>query len=99
MTVRDRPVLLYRGACPKCRVLSRLAVLASLGSIRREPIGSARAEALNDAYPGTHGQLTLFIDDAATTGWRVIPRAAGHVLAVWRDRLLRIANPRSRREP
>lgn len=43
---KSRPKLLYRGRCRKCRMLSRLAVVLSLGLIVRVPLESPEAEAL-----------------------------------------------------
>ncbi|RKH56652.1 hypothetical protein [Corallococcus llansteffanensis] len=89
----DRPVLLYRGSCPKCRLLSRLAVLAALGSLRRIPIGSDEADLLYRRHPGTEGQLALFHGDRLATGPGVIPRALLLFLRIWTGRLVSLARP------
>lgn len=83
----EQPVLLYRGSCPKCRLLSRLAVIAALGVLRRIPIGSDEADHLYRLHPGTQGQLALFHRGLVATGPRVIPAALGLFLRIWTGRL------------
>jgi hypothetical protein len=68
-----RAVLLYRATCPKCRVLSQLAVLLSLGRINRIPLDSARAAALTERDPALARKLTFIAPGRTTTGWRVVP--------------------------
>jgi hypothetical protein len=83
----ERPILLYRGSCPKCRLLSRLAVIAALGVLRRIPIGSDEADRLYRRHPGTEGQLALFHGDLMATGPRVIPLALLLFIRIWAGRL------------
>jgi hypothetical protein len=40
-----RPTIFYRATCPRRRVISRLLLLISLGSLRRVPLGSREARA------------------------------------------------------
>jgi hypothetical protein len=57
--------------------MSRLAVLLSLGVIRRNPIDSQAARALYERYPGHDGQLVLVDRSRVTFGRRVfaaVPR-------------------------
>ncbi|MDP9611075.1 hypothetical protein JOF35_003352 [Streptomyces demainii] len=71
------PVLFYKATCPPCRSLSRLAVIVSLGVIRRVPIGSDAGRALYARYPGHEGQLILLETRRVTFGRRVfaaVPR-------------------------
>jgi hypothetical protein len=70
-----RPVILYRDTCGKCRLLSRLAVAASLGRLSRLPLSSPRAAAILHSVPAARGKLVLLDGDSLVTGWRVIPAA------------------------
>src|SRR4051812_20610176 len=54
-----RPSLFYKKGCPPCRQLSRVALVLSLGHIRRVPLDSAEAEAIYAGYPDKRGQLML----------------------------------------
>ncbi|MEM6793143.1 MAG: hypothetical protein AAF725_04140 [Acidobacteriota bacterium] len=55
----DRPTLFFKPTCPPCRWMSKLAVILSLGVIRRVPIDSQEAAALYRNYPDKEGQLML----------------------------------------
>jgi hypothetical protein len=68
-------VLLYRDTCGRCRLLSRLAVAASLGRLARWPLASPRAEAILRRVPAARGKLVLVDGERLVTGWRVIPAA------------------------
>jgi len=54
-----RPLLFYQAWCPRCRVLSRLAELLSLQTIRRMPIDSRQAELIRSRSPDWRGELLL----------------------------------------
>jgi hypothetical protein len=68
-----RPLLLYRGTCWKCRLLSRLVVLLSLNAIERSPLESARAARATASYPEARGKLLLMTPYGPIVGGRVIP--------------------------
>jgi hypothetical protein len=75
--VAPRPTLFYKNTCGPCGWMSRLAVVLSLGVIRRQPIDSAAAKALYARYPEHDGQLVLADGDRVTFGRRVfaeVPR-------------------------
>ena len=72
-------VLLYRDTCGKCRLLSRLAVAASLGRLARLPLSSPGAAALLRRAPMARGKLVLIDGERLVTGWRVIPAALWRV--------------------
>jgi hypothetical protein len=79
----NRPLLLYRDTCPKCRFLSKLLVRLSLNRIERVPIASARAAEVVRLYPGCHQKLTLMDKGRFAIGWRVVPKAASCLLRSW----------------
>lgn len=85
-----RAILLYRGTCPKCRFLSRLAVALSAGTLRRIPIDSDAATALYRRIPQSDGRLALFSASGVTTGWRVVPAGVRVLLSAWRSALHRL---------
>lgn len=55
----DRALLLYNGACGRCRTLSWLCVVLSFGLIRRESILSERAYELYRHHPEFKGRLAM----------------------------------------
>ncbi len=65
--------MLYRDTCGKCRLLSRLAVVAALGRIRRAPASSALAIDIVRRVPVARGKLVLLDGPRLVTGWKVIP--------------------------
>lgn len=77
----SRPTLFYKGTCGPCRWMSLLAVLFSLGLIRRNPIDSAEAKALYARYPEHEGQLVLLEANRVTFGRRVFAAVPRVVLA------------------
>lgn len=77
------PALLYRATCPRCRVLSLLAVGATLGSIRRVPIGSAEANGLYALQPAASGRLALATGQAIATGRRLALRLVWEAVQAW----------------
>jgi predicted DCC family thiol-disulfide oxidoreductase YuxK len=78
--MNERRVLLYRGTCGKCRTLSRVIVLASLGRVRRVPIGSPEAEALYTRDPAARNRLALAHGAAIQTGRAMTANLAGVVV-------------------
>jgi hypothetical protein len=79
-------ILLYRDTCARCRLLSRLAVSASLGALVRVPLASPLGARILQDVPATRGNLVLMRDRRMVIGWRVIP---GVLSSFWR-------RPRSR---
>jgi len=56
---RGNPVLIYRSTCQKCRALSKLVVLFTLGWVRRVPLSSVEAGALYEAHSVRPGKLAI----------------------------------------
>ena len=70
---RDQAILLYAGACPKCRFLSRLIVILALGSVRRVPLDRAEAENFYRVeHRDARGKPALVEGEKMTFGWRVV---------------------------
>jgi hypothetical protein len=70
--------LFYKPYCQPCRFLSRLAVILSLGAIRRVPLDSAEAAALHQQHPEWRGQLLMLGRDGVRIGpqvFRAVPLA------------------------
>ncbi|MEO1087725.1 MAG: hypothetical protein AAFY88_26120 [Acidobacteriota bacterium] len=55
----ERPTLFFKPTCPPCGWMSKLAVVLSLGVIRRVPIDSEEAAVIYRDHPGRDGQLML----------------------------------------
>jgi hypothetical protein len=72
MNTARQPVLVFRGGCAKCRVLSRLAVLLSIGLLRRVAHDSPEGQALQHALGLTRVKLTLVTHEKVVRGWRVL---------------------------
>ena len=66
--------IMYRDTCKKCRLLSWVAVILSLGVLRRIPISSDQAQILYEAHPESRGKLLLVLDHHVITGSQVIWR-------------------------
>lgn len=71
-------VLLYRGTCSRCRLLSRILTLLSLGVLARLPIGSRDAERLYERFPRSRGKLALVGPHGVYVGPE-LPRGAWRV--------------------
>lgn len=74
----DRPLLLYRHTCGKCRLLSRLAVAATQGSIARASIASPLGCEILRQTPAARDKLLLLDGDELVIGWRVIRSVLRH---------------------
>lgn len=69
MTPLVRPgTLFYRSACPRCRGVSLLVVLATAGRIARAPMDSAAARTVFAACPECRGRPALWDGRELTTG-------------------------------
>ncbi len=64
----DRPVLLYRQTCWKCRLLSRVALGLSLGGVKLIPLESKLADDLYDRVPESRGKAVLIYRDQVNYG-------------------------------
>lgn len=67
------PVLLYRDTCPKCRRLSLIVALASLGFVHRLPIDTPEAGLLLEQRGLGRTKAVLIWEDRAALGWRSLP--------------------------
>ena len=75
---RARFTLVYDAGCPPCRTLSRLAVVLSLGAIRRLASEMPEAAALRARHASRRGELLLTNGARAWTGpavFAAVPRA------------------------
>jgi predicted DCC family thiol-disulfide oxidoreductase YuxK len=68
----NQATLLYRATCKKCRILSRLVVVLSLGYIRRIPNNSPEAQSLFKAYQVDASKVILIKGDKVYIGFRSI---------------------------
>jgi hypothetical protein len=68
----NQATLLYRVTCKKCRILSRLVVVLSLGYIRRIPNNSPEAQRLFKTYQGNSSKIILIRGDKVYIGFRSI---------------------------
>ena len=86
-----RAVLLYAGLCGKCRFLSRLIVLLSLGSIERLPLERREAE---DFYirkhPQARGNPVLVEGEKLTYGFGVFFSIPRFLLRSWLARMAQL---------
>jgi len=90
---RDAGRLFYRATCPRCRWLSRVALVLALGRIRRVPLGSPEAEALVREGRLPRGKLAFVGRGGTGLGWGVVPAMAAAVLTA----PLRLPRIRARR--
>lgn len=90
----DKPILLYRGTCAKCRLISRLVVGLSLGLVRRVPVLSPEARDLYDAYFIKSGKLALVGKGRMFTDARAVLEIVPMVLLAIRSKLASRASNR-----
>jgi predicted DCC family thiol-disulfide oxidoreductase YuxK len=86
--MRTAHVLFYRGTCPRCRLLSRIVTLLSLGQVKRLPIGSSEAQRLYELYPESRGKLALIVLGRVYVGAELLRgawRAFSHAVFGWRS--------------
>jgi hypothetical protein len=91
-----RPSLFYKDWCWPCRRLSWVALLLSLGHVRRVPMSSAEAAAFYAQYPHQRGRLVLIHGPQSWFGanalkaipWVVLKTWARALAALWRRLLL-----------
>jgi predicted DCC family thiol-disulfide oxidoreductase YuxK len=68
-------ILLYRTTCPYCRLLARVALLASLGTIELQALDSRQAQELYARHPETRGRLALVHGPKVYLGVRTLSGA------------------------
>jgi predicted DCC family thiol-disulfide oxidoreductase YuxK len=86
-----RFVLLYAGACPKCRAVSRILIALSLGTMRRVPMEREEAHAFYDARPEARGRPALVAGEELTYGWPVVLAVPRLLARVWMQRIRNLA--------
>jgi hypothetical protein len=94
MPDRDKAILLYAGACPKCRFLSALLVKLAIGSMRRVPM--EREEAWHFYFvehPEAKGLPALVEGERFTYGRRVFFAVPRLILQTWWSALTRSRRP------
>jgi hypothetical protein len=67
-TTGNRPALLYRATCPKCRLLSGMIVALSCGWVRRVPVVAPEAMQLYARFGQPAGRLALLYHGDFRTG-------------------------------
>lgn len=78
-----RPSLFYKNTCPPCRQLSRVALVLSVGHIRRVPLDSAEADIIYAEYPDKRGQLMLRHGARVWFGLDVLRAIPAAVVRTW----------------
>lgn len=76
-------VLLYRKQCPKCRALSALVRVVSVGSIRRSGIDMHESETLHRRFPRSRGRLALIAGPRCWVGSAAVLAVALRCAGVW----------------
>lgn len=85
-----RPLLLYAGRCPKCRFLSRLVTLLSLGVVRREALDAhAGWQFYRHDYPQAGNYPVLFVDRRPFFGAVVFLAVPWLIVRAWHRALAR----------
>lgn len=92
---RARFTLVYDAGCPPCRTLSRLAVVLSLGTIRRVAGETPQAAALRARHAARRGELLLTDGARAWTGPAVFAAVPRAILAALLHRPLPHSPPHS----
>lgn len=94
---RRAAILLYAGACPKCRWMSFVIEKLALGALTRVPLERAEAFDFYREHPEAHGRPVLLDEGRLTFGWRVLHSVPRLILTVWWRRLRRLLHlPSSR---
>ena len=75
--------LFYKNTCPPCRWMSKLAVILSLGTIRRVPIQGTEAATFYKNYPAHEGQLVLIQGHHITFGRKVFAGVPKCIVTAW----------------
>jgi predicted DCC family thiol-disulfide oxidoreductase YuxK len=85
--VREWPVLLYRGTCPRCRVLSRAVVVASGLAVRRIANDTPEAAAVYAHHGVAAGKLALVHRGRIRVDRRVFAAVWWVIAACWLARI------------
>lgn len=64
-------LIFYRDSCAKCRMLSWIAVIMSLGILSRVAISSEKAQETYEQYPESRGKLLLVLNGRLFAGKKV----------------------------
>ena len=81
---REKAILLYAGACPKCRFLSRMIIILALGSMTRVTLDRAEAEQFYRVdHLEARGKPALVEGETMTFGWRVMIAVPRLILKTW----------------
>jgi len=83
MPDRDRAILLYAGACPKCQFLSSVIVKLSLGAIRRVPMEREEADRFYVEHREARGYPALVEGERFTYGLGVLRSVPRLILQTW----------------
>lgn len=78
-----RPVIVFKAGCPPCQWMSRLAVILSVGAIRRVALEAEEAQRLYARHPQATGQIVLLYRDRMSFGRPVFAALPGVVLRHW----------------
>ena len=78
--VLSRPALLYREKCTRCRILSLMIWVITLGAVRRQPLNQGRADQL---ITRLHSKLVLDHHGVLFTKWRAAGLAILWLLPRW----------------
>jgi len=92
-----RAALFFKRQCPPCAFVSRLAVVLSLGVIRRVPLDSAQARDFYAQYPALEG-MPVLVHGARVVAGPAVFLAIPRVVAVrWWQRLRALGGHRDSR--
>lgn len=69
---REKPLLIYRDTCAKCRLLSLIAVVLLLGRIKRLANSSNTAAALYRQHGAVRAKLAMYYRHRLVTGPPVV---------------------------
>jgi hypothetical protein len=83
MRERREAILFYKPTCRPCRWMSYLAVLLSLGTMRRVGITGGEADQIYERHPEQRGRLVLVLGDRLVFGRRVFLAVPVAVVRAW----------------
>lgn len=96
---RRAALLFFKRQCPPCVVLSRLAVVLSLGAVRRVPLDAAQARDFYAQHPALEGMPVLVHGGRVAAGPAVFLALPRVVAARAWQRLRALGGARDRRGP
>lgn len=80
MGALDRPILLYRDTCTRCRLSSLAVLLLACGRLRRVPVDSPEALGLYARFDEPAGRLAVIYRGRFRRSWS-IPLAIAEAFA------------------